>query len=189
MEPCGWTARLPLIAAGDSTDPSPGRPLVRASPYRRAATAKPAFERTYGKPPFNLPTTLVDGDRRVTEKVVWQRPFCDLIHFRRDLPPSATPDPKVLIVAPMSGHYATLLRGTVETLLPHHEVYITDWADARMVPLAEGRFDLDDYVDYVIDMLHHLGEGHPCDRRLPALGAGAGRVAHGGARRPFVPPP
>src|SRR6476620_6196759 len=65
-----------------------------------------------------------------------------------------TPHPRVLIVAPMSGHYATLLRGTVEAFLPTHEVYITDWSDARMVPLTEGRFDLDDYVDYIIEMLH-----------------------------------
>ena len=68
--------------------------------------------------------------------------------------PAAPAAPKLLIVAPMSGHYATLLRGTVEALLPNHDVYITDWVDARMVPVAEGRFDLDDYIDYVIDMLH-----------------------------------
>ncbi len=67
------------------------------------------------------------------------------------------PQPKLLIVAPMSGHYPTLLRGTVETFLPNHDVYITEWADARMVPLTEGRFDLDDYIDYIISMLHVLG--------------------------------
>src|SRR6185312_226993 len=93
----------------------------------------------------------------VEEKVVWSRPFCNLLHFERDLPAGRRPDPRLLIVAPMSGHYATLLRGTVEAMLPHAEVYITDWADARMVPLSQGRFDLDDYVDYVIDMLHALG--------------------------------
>src|SRR5450631_3081174 len=71
--------------------------------------------------------------------------------------PLRTPQPRVLIVAPMSGHYATLLRGTVEAFLPTHDVYITDWSDARMVPLTEGRFDLDDYVDYIIEMLHTLG--------------------------------
>ena len=60
------------------------------------------------------------------------------------------PQPKLLIVAPMSGHYATLLRGTVEAFLPNHDIYITDWVDARMVPLSEGRFDLDDYIDYII---------------------------------------
>ena len=65
--------------------------------------------------------------------------------------------PKLLIVAPMSGHYSTLLRGTVEAFLPSHEVYITDWVDARFVPMSEGRFDLDDYIDYVISMLQLLG--------------------------------
>ena len=63
----------------------------------------------------------------------------------------------MLIVAPLSGHYATLLRGTVEAMLPAHDVFITDWADARMVPMSEGTFDLDDYIDYLIEMLHHLG--------------------------------
>ena len=82
----------------------------------------------------------------------------------------------------MSGHYATLLRGTVEAFLPTHEVYITDWADARMVPLTEGRFDLDDYVDYVIEMLHALGGNMHVDRGVPAVGAGAGRGFRDGSR-------
>src|SRR5690606_12596194 len=81
-----------------------------------------------------------------------------LLYFDRLITrPLRRSQPRLLIVAPMSGHYATLLRGTVEAFLPTHEVYITDWADARTVPLAEGRFDLDDYVDYLIDMLHMLG--------------------------------
>ena len=97
---------------------------------------------------------------------VWERPFCKLLHFERifDHPPRR-PQPKLLIVAPMSGHYATLLRGTVEAFLPNHDVYITDWVDARMVPLADGRFDLDDYIDYVISMLHRLGGDAHVDRR------------------------
>ena len=89
---------------------------------------------------------------------VWERPFCRLLHFERAFARAPRrPQPKLLIVAPMSGHYATLLRGTVETFLPNHDVYITEWADARMVPVADGRFDLDDYIDYVISMLHVLG--------------------------------
>ncbi len=87
------------------------------------------------------------------------------------------PQPKVLIVAPMSGHYATLLRGTVEAFLPNHDVYITDWTDARMVPLAEGRFDLDDYIDYIISILHRLGgDTHViavCQPSVPVLAATA----------------
>src|SRR5690606_7319780 len=137
------------------------------------------FERTtrrYGKPGFDLPATEVDGrEVAVDEKVVWSRPFCDLIHFQRDLPRPRRPDPRLLIVAPMSGHYATLLRGTVEAMMQHAEVYITDWTDARMVPLSEGGFDLDDYVDYVIDMLHHLGpDTHVmavCQPSVPVLAA------------------
>ena len=83
----------------------------------------------------------------------------------------------------MSGHYATLLRGTVEAFLPNHDVYITEWVDARMVPLADGRFDLDDYIDYVISMLHALGRRDACGRGVPAFGAGARRGRpHGGAR-------
>ena len=121
----------------------------------------------------------------VGERVVWERPFCWLLHFEKRPRASARPQPKLLIVAPMSGHYATLLRGTVEAMLPDHDVYITDWVDARMVPLADGRFDLDDYIDYLISMLHFLGAGHACDGGLPALGAGARRGgADGGARRP-----
>ncbi len=87
------------------------------------------------------------------------------------------PQPKLLIVAPMSGHYATLLRGTVEAFLPNHDVYITDWIDARMVPLSDGRFDLDDYIDYVISMLHFLGgDTHVvavCQPSVPVLAATA----------------
>src|SRR3546814_836311 len=82
--------------------------------------------------------------------------FGQLKHFVRE---GRENDPKLLIVAPMSGHFATLLRGTVERMLPRHDVYITDWRDARNVPLSEGHFDLDDYVDYVIQFLEHIGPG------------------------------
>ena len=116
---------------------------------------------------------------------VWERPFCRLLHFERALEHAPKrPQPKLLIVAPMSGHYATLLRGTVEAFLPNHDVYITEWVDARMVPLADGRFDLDDYIDYVISMLHALGGETHIVARVPALGAGARRGRpHGGRGR------
>jgi poly(3-hydroxybutyrate) depolymerase len=111
----------------------------------------------------------------VRERIVWTKPFCNLIHFERELPEGRKKDPKLLIVAPMSGHYATLLRGTVESMIQHADVYITDWADARMVPVSEGRFDLEDYVDYVIEMLHHLGaDTHVmavCQPSVPVLSA------------------
>ena len=158
---------------------NPLNPFSATPVGRSVAAAAEVFERTtrrYGKPAFDLPETEVDGQAvGVDEKVVWSRPFCDLIHFRRDLPRSRRPDPKLLIVAPMSGHYATLLRGTVEAMMQHAEVYITDWTDARMVPLSEGRFDLDDYVDYIIAMLHHLGpDTHVmavCQPSVPVLAA------------------
>jgi poly(3-hydroxybutyrate) depolymerase len=125
----------------------------------------------------------------VTIRTVWQRPFCKLQHFERAfVRPPRRPQPKLLIVAPMSGHYATLLRGTVETFLPNHDVYITDWADARMVPLADGRFDLDDYIDYVISMLHLLGgDCHViavCQPSVPVMAAIALMEAD---KDPYVP--
>lgn len=111
--------------------------------------------RRFGKPEFTLPETIIGGKSvQVTEVKIVEKPFCDLIHFKRKI---KRKDPKVLIVAPMSGHYATLLRGTVEALLPHHEVYITDWEDSRQVPLKDGRFNLDDYIDYVREFMTLLG--------------------------------
>ena len=90
----------------------------------------------------------------MNEEILLRKPFCQLLRFRRD---TTRRDPKVLLVAPMSGHYATLLRGTVEALLPDHDVHITDWIDAREVPLAQGNFDLDDYIDYIIEFCRYLG--------------------------------
>lgn len=158
------------------------------TPFGRSVAAfAELFERTtrrYGKPDFGLDKTVVDWKTvPVTEKVAWKRPFCNLIHFQRDLPAGRRKDPKLLIVAPMSGHYATLLRGTVEAMLPYAEVYITDWVDARMVPVSEGKFNLDDYVDYVIDMFHALGpDTHVigvCQPSVPVLAAVAVMEARG----------
>ncbi|MBT4932120.1 MAG: polyhydroxyalkanoate depolymerase [Rhodospirillaceae bacterium] len=115
--------------------------------------------RRYGKPTWDIETTTVNG-KSVDVEIDIQlcTRFCDLIHFRRDLPESKNrKDPKVLIVAPLSGHYATLLRGTVEAMLPEHDVYVTDWRDARMVPLSLGPFDLDDHIDLMIDFMRYLG--------------------------------
>jgi poly(3-hydroxybutyrate) depolymerase len=114
----------------------------------------------------------------VREEVVWSRPFCDLLHFSRNRAERPCgPIPRILIVAPMSGHYATLLRGTVEALLPSADVYITDWIDARMVPMTDGTFDFNDYVDYIIEMLHFLGpDTHVvavCQPSVPVLAAAA----------------
>jgi len=171
---------------------NPLNPASRTQWGRSIAATAELFERTtrrYGKPAFGLPHTTVDGNIvPVVEKTVWSRPFCNLLHFERALPAARRPDPKLLIVAPMSGHYATLLRGTVEAMLPHAEVYITDWVDARMVPVADGAFDLDDYIDYVIEMLHYLGpDTHVmavCQPSVPVLAAAAVMEARGDADAP-----
>ena len=95
--------------------------------------------RRYGKPLFGLDTTIIEGEAvPVVEEILWRRPFCGLLHFKRQFKKSPPKQSKLLIVAPMSGHYATLLRGTVEAFLPTHDVYITDWSDARSVPLTDG---------------------------------------------------
>lgn len=108
-----------------------------------------------GKPAFGLTETQVDGKTvAVHEEIVLQKPFGQLKHFVRE---GVEGGPKLLIVAPMSGHYATLLRGTVERMLPSADVYITDWRDAKLVPLSDGSFDLDDYIDYVIEFLEVVG--------------------------------
>ena len=110
-----------------------------------------------GKPEFGITTTKVSRKSfPVHEDVVLRKPFGQLKRFVKE--GAANQGPSLLIVAPMSGHYATLLRGTVERLLPTYDVYVTDWRDARQVPLHEGSFDLDDYVDYLIEFLDHIGE-------------------------------
>ncbi|WP_260598533.1 polyhydroxyalkanoate depolymerase [Sphingomonas endolithica] len=115
-----------------------------------------------GKPAFGLDHTMVDGrDVAVTEEIVLRKSFGQLKRFRRE---GIEGGRKLLIVAPMSGHYATLLRGTVERMLPVADVYITDWRDAKQVPLAEGKFDLDDYVDYIIEFLDVIGRSGDGER-------------------------
>lgn len=148
---------------------------------RSAAAACEVFESTtrpYDKPKFNYGSVITASGRvPVVETIVDSRPFCDLVHFERPghKPNPADADPKLLMVAPMSGHHATLLRDTVATMLPDHDVYITDWRDARLVPLAEGDFDLDDYIDHVISFLHRLGPNvHVmaiCQPSVPVLAA------------------
>ncbi|WP_152046619.1 polyhydroxyalkanoate depolymerase [Aureimonas psammosilenae] len=157
-------ALAPLRAVADATKlfyTNPLNPFAHTQAGRTLAAMAELFERTtrvYGKPEFGLHETLVGGMRApVAEKVVWEKTFCRLLHFERELPAGRPTGPRFLIVAPMSGHYATLLRGTVDALLPYADVYITDWVDARLVPVSAGRFGLEDYVDYVIEMLRHLG--------------------------------
>ncbi|MDI1283825.1 MAG: polyhydroxyalkanoate depolymerase [Reyranella sp.] len=129
----------------------------------------------YGKPHFGLATTEIGNETvDVNEELLVRKPFCDLVHFHRD---TAQRDPKVLVVAPMSGHFATLLRGTVKALLPEHDVHVTDWKDAREVPLTAGNFSLDDYIDYVIAFCRYLGpDVHViavCQPSVPVMAAAA----------------
>lgn len=188
-------AMQPFRAYADSVKllyTNPLNPFTHTVVGRSIAAAAELFERTtrrYGKPEFGIASTKVNFKTvPVTERIVWKTPFCNLIRFERDLPAGSKPQPKLLIVAPMSGHYATLLRGTVESMIEHADVYITDWIDARMVPLSDGRFDFDDYIVHVVDMLHHLGEDTHvmavCQPSVPVLAAVALMEQRGD---PFAP--
>ena len=186
-------AHAALVPARAATDAAhflfrnPWNPLANTILGKNISAGAELFERMtrrYGKPTFGLGEIKVDGVAyQVLEDVVWSRPFCNLLHFVRPDLPGAEAQPKLLIAAPMSGHYATLLRGTVEAFLPHCDVYITDWADARMVPLAAGVFDLDDYIEYIEEILHCLGPGvHAlavCQPSVPLIAAVALMEASG----------
>jgi poly(3-hydroxybutyrate) depolymerase len=178
MRPARVAAKSAKLVFGN-----PFNPFAHTTMGRGTAAAAELVERTtrrYKKPEFGIRSAMVDGRNvAVSEEVVWEKPFCRLLHFRRDIPAKAAErSPRVLIVAPLSGHYATLLRGTVRGLLPTHEVYITDWIDARMVPAACGAFYLDVYVDYLVEMLGLFGgDVHVmavCQPSVPVLMA----VAH-----------
>src|SRR3546814_21187835 len=108
----------------------------------------------YEKPQWGLNQTKVNGKLvNVSERTAMQKSFCNLIHFQRDGGSTTQDDPRILLVAPLSGHHATLLRATVRALLPSHDVYVTDWLDARMVPASAGSFTLNAYVRYVQDFI------------------------------------
>jgi poly(3-hydroxybutyrate) depolymerase len=155
----------------------PFNPLRETPLGRISAAALDSFEHTtraFGKPAWGLPTTRIDGaDVAVHEEVALRKPWCDLLRFRRET--HRPQDPTVLMVAPMSGHYATLLRGTVQAFLPDHNVYMTDWRDARDMPAMGPDFNLDDYVDYVMAFIEHLGpDCHViavCQPAVPVLAA------------------
>jgi poly(3-hydroxybutyrate) depolymerase len=192
----GLASLNPSRAFADATRlffKNPANPLAHTTYGKSVAATMELFERStrrYHRPDWGIDSVTIGGECvPVHITSVWERPFCKLMHFQRVFArPPRRPQPKVLIVAPMSGHYATLLRGTVETLLLNHDVYITNWADARMVPVAEGRFDLDDYIDYVISMLHMLGgDVHVvavCQPSVPVLAAVALMEAD---KDPYVP--
>lgn len=172
---------------------NPMNPAAHTTMGKSMAAGFELFERAtrrYGKPEWGIETTLVGGTRvPVHINTVWERPFCRLLHFERafDHPPRR-PQPKLVIVAPMSGHYATLLRGTVEAFLPTHDVYVTDWTDAKMVPLTAGRFGFDDYVDYLISIFHRMGgDCHVLAVCQPAVPVAAAVARMEQMNDPFVP--
>ncbi len=173
-------AMMPLrlmATAGLSFWKNETNPMAQSYAGRAASASLELFERLtrrYGKPEFGITSTEIDGKSvAVFQQTVLEKPFCRLLRFGKIGSPAD--QKKLLLVAPMSGHYATLLTATVESLLPHYDVYVTDWIDARMVPLTAGGFDLDDYVDYVVDFLHHIGErAHVmavCQPSVPVLAA------------------
>ncbi|MGV1014949.1 MAG: polyhydroxyalkanoate depolymerase [Methyloceanibacter sp.] len=159
---------------------NPLNPASHTTLGKSAAAALELFERTtrrYRKPAWDIEATEVDGrEVAVRERVLIKKPFCELVHFERDLTPRRRrQDSKFLIVAPLAGHFSTLLRGTVRDLLPYYDVYVTEWQDARFVPRAEGPFDLDDYIDYVVEFLRFFhGDVHVmavCQPTVPVFAA------------------
>ena len=173
-------SRLAGMGAGWLSNPANPWSYASASPL--IAASLEVFSHASaprGKPEFGLKSTMVDGEEvAVREEVVLRKPFGQLKRFVRA---GVESGPRLLIVAPMSGHYATLLRGTVERMLPGHDVYITDWRDAKLVPASDGSFDLDDYIDYLIEFLDVIGErtgARPhmlavCQPSVPAFAATA----------------
>ncbi|MYN08159.1 polyhydroxyalkanoate depolymerase [Pseudoduganella aquatica] len=179
------TFLTPLMQWADASSKlfsNPVSPLAHTPFSQRIAAGYELMYRLgkeYEKPPFGIDSVTVNGkETRIVEHVVVNKPFCRLIHFKKDLSDKeirALKQPTVLLVAPLSGHHSTLLRDTVSALLQEQDVYITDWTDARMVPLSAGPFHLDDYIFYVQDFIRHLGPDlhviSVCQPTVPVLAA------------------
>jgi len=175
-----WLASAGAIASfGAEMLSHPANPLTLIGLGPTLSSALDVFAHAAaprGKPDFNIGTITAGGRPQiVTEAIVYRKPFGNLLRFTHPgLPADA---PKVLLVAPMSGHFATLLRGTVARLVENATVFITDWADAKQVPVEAGKFDLDDYIEYLIEFLDFIGEGTHvvavCQPSVPALAATA----------------
>jgi len=172
----------PLAAFTDTSSKlfsHPYSPLAYTPVSRQISAAYELMHRLgrdYEKPAWDIDSVEIDGRRiEVGERTALEKPFCKLVHFERDLPRSRKPDPTVLLVAPLSGHHATLLRDTVRTLIVDHDVYVTDWVDARMVPAGTGPFHLDDYVRYMQEFMRFLSPGvhvvSVCQPTVPVLAA------------------
>ncbi len=172
-------AMAPFRMAAEATQIAFQNPFMQGNPTRFGRTIAASAElferstRNFAKPSFGLKHTKIGGENvAVTEEIVLSKAFCNLRHFKRA---TENNDPKVLIVAPISGHHATLLRGTVEAMLPEHDVYITDWIDAKLVPASKGKFDLEDNIEYIMDFSRFLGpDVHlvaVCQPAVPVLAA------------------
>ncbi len=186
MQRLAWAPARMMAEAGRQAASNPLHPMSWHPAGRAVGAACELFERAsrkHGKPEFAIRQVLSGGvPLAVREEVALSTPFCDLLHFRRE---GRAGDPAVLVVAPLSGHFATLLRDTVRGLLAEHDVYITDWQDARQVPASRGPFTLDDYIDTLLEFLARLGpEAHlvaVCQPSVPALAATALLAAAGKA--------
>ena len=174
-----WAAPVQLMAEGAKVAlNNPFNPWSHTPAGRIASSAVDLvghFTQRYGKPDWGIEATEIDGKTvPLTIETAIERTYCDLIYFKRQ---SKRNDPKLLICAPLSGHFATLVRGTIEAMLPDHDVYVTDWRDCSMIPATENKFDLDDYIDYLVDFLHFLGPNTHmlavCQPAVPALAATA----------------
>ena len=175
----------PLIqwaAASAKLFTNPVSPLAHTPFAQRIAAGYELMYRLgkdYEKPEFGITTTTINGDVvGIVEKPELTKPFCTLVHFAKNVTTSerkALNQPKVLLVAPLSGHHSTLLRDTVKALLPQHDVFITDWTDARMVPASDGAFHLHDYIYYVQEFIRKLGPDvhviSVCQPTVPVLAA------------------
>ena len=184
MQRIAWAPARMMAEAGRQAASNPLLPMSWHPAGRAVGAFCELFERVsrrHGKPEFAIRHVDSDGRRlAVRERVAASHPFCDLLHFERE---GRTGDPVVLLVAPLSGHFATLLRDTVRGLLAGHDVYVTDWQDARQVPAGRGAFTLDDYIDTLLDFLARLGpDVHlvaVCQPSVPALAATALLTAAG----------
>ncbi len=175
---------------------NPYSPLSYSPMARRIAAALDLTHRLgkdYEKPPWRIHAveTPGAGTAVVEPEIALDKPFCKLLHFRKRYRVKSTdPGPKVLIVAPLSGHHATLLRDTVRTMLAEHDVYVTDWVDARMVPLTDGNFGLDDYVHYVQDFIRFLSPDlhliSVCQPTVPVLAAVSLMASNQDAAKPLT---
>jgi len=173
------TVMAPAVAMADMAKhlfTNPFSPFAYTPMSRTIAANSELFVRLmrrYPKPEWGIDSAVVNGERvAVTQEVVIDKAFCQLLHFRKEVP---VEQPKLLIVAPLSGHYATLLRDTVRTCLADHDVWVTDWVDAKLVPLSKGAFHLDDYIDYIRDFIRllspELNVMSVCQPTVPVLAA------------------